>query len=634
MNKNNLLILLFLAFGMLLFSTNIFAVGSVTFNNPQNNSYYNQNITFNLTVSDNGFYNVTFNYTNSTNNTIINETYNSTSPFIFIWNSTEVAGGIYNFTVFIINYTNLSDNVTVMNSNITIDNTMPNINLYLPTNNSTSENLTQIFNYTPSDNAGFNNCSLWTNSTASWNLDVIDQTIENDANNTIQKTFLSDGIFIWNVQCFDLAGNSNFAIQNFTLNLNASPQWYNQTPPNGSTIYYSSGAIYQFNITWLDSSLSEVILTFNGTDYTKSSGNLNKSGNVYNKTFTDLPAGTYSYKWFANDTDGKQNNTTILSYTISNASTPIGLTSSDVDWTILTSEAVTITCSESAPIPIDVKLTVQDFNPELNTTSKSLLLQNLLAKSYTITCEALGNANYSYNVTSGTLIVQNPATTTTTTTTTTTVTGSFTITNLTSSLSVNAGENKSTSFTLKNTLDAGTLTNVTISLTGIDSSWYSTSPSKISNLYRNIPQTVTITFNIPENAEVKSYSITVKAEGKPLLSTITKTAQQSMTLVVNPKIVQNITTANITTGTTANITNVTGNVTAGPTGFILNPIDFAYVIAVVGIISSILVFVARHKITTALMKMHKGRTFKSSKPKKRFSFLRDKLLVKLKKPKA
>ena len=89
------------------------------------------------------------------------------------------------------------------------------------------------------------------------------------------------------------------------------------------------------------------------------------------------------------------------------------------------------------------------------------------------------------------------------------------------------------------------------------------------------------------------------------------------------------------TTVTTNVTEEeTENVTAGPTGFILNPIDFAYVIAVVGIISSILIFVARHRITSALMKMHKGKVFKPSKPKKRFSFLRDKLLIKLKRTKA
>jgi len=86
------------------------------------------------------------------------------------------------------------------------------------------------------------------------------------------------------------------------------PQWSNLTVSPASGVTYSPGQSYQFNITWIDDiGLSEVILEFNGINYTNNSGDLSKDGNVYYKTFDDLPAGSFSYVWYANDTNDNWN---------------------------------------------------------------------------------------------------------------------------------------------------------------------------------------------------------------------------------------------------------------------------------------------------------------------------------------
>jgi hypothetical protein len=54
-----------------------------------------------------------------------------------------------------------------------------------------------------------------------------------------------------------------------------------------------------------------------------------------------------------------------------------------------------------------------------------------------------------------------------------------------------------------------TLFNVTLAMTGIESSWYSITPSKHDYIYKDNLYNFTINFSIPHNAEVKSYTITI-----------------------------------------------------------------------------------------------------------------------------
>lgn len=83
------------------------------------------------------------------------------------------------------------------------------------------------------------------------------------------------------------------------------------SPPNNPV--YSLATPYQFNITITDTNGTAGI-EFNGTNYTI----LNITSNVYNKTFTDLGAGTYSYYYWAygNGINNLYNTSSVYSYTI------------------------------------------------------------------------------------------------------------------------------------------------------------------------------------------------------------------------------------------------------------------------------------------------------------------------------
>ena len=98
-----------------------------------------------------------------------------------------------------------------------VDDTGPTVTLNTPADTSTEYSLTVNFVFTPEDDSGFTNCSLWTNETA-WGQKHINTTeINNGSTNTISETFSSYSDFLWNVECYDDANNNSFATANYTV---------------------------------------------------------------------------------------------------------------------------------------------------------------------------------------------------------------------------------------------------------------------------------------------------------------------------------------------------------------------------------------------------------------------------------
>lgn len=177
---------------------------------------------------------------------------------------------------------------------------------------------------------------------------------------------------------------------------------------------------------------------------------------------------------------------------------------------------------------------------------------------------------------------------------------------------MNAGETKSTPFTLSNTLNAGSLVNVTVSVTGLDSSWYSISKTKLSYVYRNRLENLTITFKIPSSAEVKDYNVTIAATGNIQISNATRTATKTMKLTVTssqpaatPPITQpenNETLPSVATEQENNTQNMTSNQTlVGPTGLAAT---FEYLknnlVIIIAIAACLLIFFFRNNITETM----------------------------------
>ncbi|MDP3027666.1 MAG: hypothetical protein Q8N63_08220, partial [Nanoarchaeota archaeon] len=94
-----------------------------------------------------------------------------------------------------------------------------------------------------------------------------------------------------------------------------SPTFSNpvENPVNNSG--YISGQTYKFNVTINETGIDKCWIEFNGVNYTS----ISNISNVYMFNRTNLAAGTYSYKWWANDSLGNLNNSGIRYYTISKA---------------------------------------------------------------------------------------------------------------------------------------------------------------------------------------------------------------------------------------------------------------------------------------------------------------------------
>lgn len=157
-----------------------------------------------------------------------------------------------------------------------------------------------------------------------------------------------------------------------------------QTP--SSPITYSQGATYIFNSTIINLN-GTVLLEFNGVNY--SATNLSS---VFTKSFTDLKAGTYVYKWiaFGNGTSTLLNTTVSANYVISQANSTMTLllnnSASDLNLTYPNQ----INASGYAS-PNGITL----YRNGVNVTSQNGLFEDLKAGYYNFTLINSGNENYS-----------------------------------------------------------------------------------------------------------------------------------------------------------------------------------------------------------------------------------------------
>ncbi|MEM4247894.1 MAG: hypothetical protein QXH80_01385, partial [Candidatus Nanoarchaeia archaeon] len=156
---------------------------------------------------------------------------------------------------------------------------------------------------------------------------------------------------------------------------------------------YSPSASYRFNATWTDNiAVNTVLLEFGGTNYTTTN-----VGSVYTKTFDALAAGTYNYRWYANDTANNWNSTPAFTFTIDKAITALLLSynpSSTVSYGTQSNVSCTANNAESSPTITRGGVGVS--NPDV---------QTLAAGNYNYACTSATTQNYTSGSTAGTLTV-------------------------------------------------------------------------------------------------------------------------------------------------------------------------------------------------------------------------------------
>lgn len=165
------------------------------------------------------------------------------------------------------------------------------------------------------DNTGLANAVLSTNETGNWkNASATSLSgLSTWSNFTWSNSSLSNRTTVaWKIYANDTSGNQNVTTSlTFTVIDNISPKYFNIT--NSTDNVYSPNKVYQFNTTWTDVSINRIVFEWNTTENTTLNST---SNNIYSTNKTDLAVGNYTYRWYANDTGGNWNFTSLQTYNI------------------------------------------------------------------------------------------------------------------------------------------------------------------------------------------------------------------------------------------------------------------------------------------------------------------------------
>ena len=199
----------------------------------------------------------------------------------------------------------------------------PSVTLVDPLNNNVTEGAALNFTFNATEDIALENATFYHNISGTWT--AIETALLNGTFNetTFAVTGLTTTAFIWNVEVCDTNYNCTFGGTNFTVtvSLSTAPTFSSitQTPTSGTA--FSATQFYEFNITWTDDiQVDNVFIVFDSTNYSAAAGAVYNLSDVYSFNRTGLSAGTYTYAWYANDTNGNENQTNDQNYVVASAS--------------------------------------------------------------------------------------------------------------------------------------------------------------------------------------------------------------------------------------------------------------------------------------------------------------------------
>lgn len=443
-------------------------------------------------------------------------TYNSSDTYSV--NFTGLPAGSYGYRWYLMdnesnwNSTDQFDYVVIKNSSFTIK-------LYLSGSQSNKEyNLYDVANFTAS--LALPGRTVYLDS----NFSGISQSGPNSvATSLINLT--SGGFFsvtaYWN-------GDENYSGSSQTYYFDDLPPRYisrSEYPLNPTN--YSPYAFYTFGSTWFDLNIRSVVFesNFSGSlrDYSISTTpNIqNNSNSYFYIEIGYLPAETINYRWIAYDSSNKKSNSTQYNYSILKGM-PLSLDVLPANRVLLGTETTVICLSSTNQVQAsNFKLFRNDTLIKNDTTQSSEDKKFWGEGAYEYVCNSTETQNFTSQTIAAVLSV---------------------VTNLSeeieplslnvpSSTQTYAGGTTETTMTLSNNLNYS-VSNITISLTGLDSSWYN-----FSELPASIPTDFSLPINlnisVPSDAEQKNYSLTITARVKTPSGFVSAT--KTLTLTVEPQ---------------------------------------------------------------------------------------------------
>jgi hypothetical protein len=214
----------------------------------------------------------------------------------------------------------------------------------------------------------------------------------------VNKSYSTVGLIIWNIT---FAGNQNYTslAKSHTISVTDVdiPQYSNLiVSPNAPS--YVSNETYQFNATWTDNiAIDNVVLDFNGVNYTYASGAITRVANEYSLSLSNLGAGNYTYTWYANDTSGNSASTSSQVYSIVKAASSLSISIIPSNESVYGAE-INVSCSANhlESIPTLTLNGVSVTNPSS---------QVLAADTHQYSCTSAESQNYSASSSTSDVII-------------------------------------------------------------------------------------------------------------------------------------------------------------------------------------------------------------------------------------
>lgn len=181
------------------------------------------------------------------------------------------------------------------------------------------------------------------------------------------------------------------------------PQFFEQTstPTNPE---YAQFQTYQFSTKILGQEAISYVkfdLYKSGAlyaSYTLGNGIIKQQNDVYSLSFSELPAGSYSYQWYAKDISARESTDSPVSYIINKANPKINLTFDNAVANITISKGATINIKATSVNPaLDIILTTNggDLVSNKNSVQKSFVSSSYDIGPYLISASVTGNENWS-----------------------------------------------------------------------------------------------------------------------------------------------------------------------------------------------------------------------------------------------
>jgi hypothetical protein len=289
-----------------------------------------------------------------------------------------------------------------------VDITTPTVVLNSPNDGSITNISPIIFNATGYD-VNLDYCQLYTNRSGSFAVELQNNTVLSGVPFTLSLA-LSNEVILWNVLCYDKAGNNAFATSNRTLTHDSVPPKYSflSNSPT-SPVAYNSNNIHVFNVTWTDE--IDVNVVFFESNFTGAFINTSVNefvSNVYSFNTSALSPGIYYYRWHANDTAGNFNTTGFLTYEVVKANSIIQLllNSNSNNLTINEGQNVNITATLQTPNTGLLELLINGILFDSGNSPLTNISQYDNPGSYNITARYNETQNYSGTISTLFLTIQ------------------------------------------------------------------------------------------------------------------------------------------------------------------------------------------------------------------------------------